>query len=179
MPLKTPFVHVRACETQEAGGTTVADWYAVTEDPFATVPPHGSGHDDVVGGPTGTVTDCTGEVPPGPVHWKVNVASAVRVLLTVVPESGDVRFDQGPPAVQLVALVELQVIVVVPPYGTGLGETVNVVVGGVFDPTITELVQAAVTVAGFGTGTLLAVTFLYAGRAGLNPFVACNRATIP
>ena len=80
------------------------------------------------GAPTVTVTDCSAEVPPGPVHWKVKVVLEVRGLVRPLPESV-LELDQGPPAVQLVAPVELQVRVARPLYATGLGEAVRVAVG--------------------------------------------------
>jgi len=39
------------------------------------------------GGPTATVTDWSGEVPPGPVHWKVNVVAAASGSVRPLPES--------------------------------------------------------------------------------------------
>ena len=60
------------------------------------------------GGFTETVTDCSGDVPPGPVHWKVKVPLVVRGLVNPLPESVP-ELDHAPPAVQLVAPVELQV----------------------------------------------------------------------
>lgn len=60
--------------------------------------------------PTATVTDCIGEVPPGPVHWNVKVVFVVRGLVKPLPPKLP-EFDQGPPAVQLVAFVDVQVSV--------------------------------------------------------------------
>ena len=79
---------------------------------------------------TFTVTDARGEVPPGPVHWKVKVVAEVRGLVRPLPERV-LELDQGPPAVQEVALVEDQVRVERPSYATGFGEAVRVAVGGV------------------------------------------------
>ena len=76
------------------------------------------------------MTDATDEVPPGPVHWKVKVVSAVRGLVNPLPEVVP-PFAQGPPAVQLVALVELQFNVGRPLYATGLGEAEIEAVGTV------------------------------------------------
>ncbi len=78
--------------------------------------------------PTFTVTDARGEVPPGPVHWKVKVVAEVRGLVRPLPERV-LELDQGPPAVQEVAFVEDQVRVERPSYATGLGEAVRVAVG--------------------------------------------------
>lgn len=78
--------------------------------------------------PTVTVTDCKADVPPGPVHWKVNVVLVVRGLLQPLPESVP-ELDQGPLAVQLVAFEELQVSVDCPLYATGLGDAVREAVG--------------------------------------------------
>ncbi len=72
----------------------------------------------VGGAPTVTVTDWSAEVPPGPVHWKVKVVLAVRGSVRPLPLS--VAFHGLAPAVQLVALVELQVRVDCPAYATGL-----------------------------------------------------------
>lgn len=59
---------------------------------------------------TFTVTACNGDVPPGPVHWNVNVVLEVSWSVSPLPfklfPTGGVRFDQGPPAIQLVASVE-------------------------------------------------------------------------
>ena len=79
-------------------------------------------------GPTTSVTDWRGDVPPGPVHWKVNVVFAVRGLVKPLPDKVP-ELDQGPPAVQLVAFVEFQVIVGRVLYGVGFGETERVAVG--------------------------------------------------
>ena len=78
--------------------------------------------------PTVTVTDCSAEVPPGPVHWKVKVVLVVRGLVRPLPLRVP-ELDQGPPAVQLEAPVEPQVRVGRPLYATELGETVRVAVG--------------------------------------------------
>ena len=59
--------------------------------------------------PTITVTDCIGEVCAFPLHWKVKVVLEVRGAVNPLPFNGDEAFDHGPPAVQLVALVELHV----------------------------------------------------------------------
>ena len=69
-PLSVPLVHVRVWETQVEGDVTEDDWYAVTEEPSLMVPPHGRLQGAAV---TLTVTDWSGDVPPGPVHWKVKV----------------------------------------------------------------------------------------------------------
>ena len=78
--------------------------------------------------PTPSVTDWIGVVPPGPVHWNVKVVFAVRGFAKPLPERVP-EFVQGPPAVQLVALVELQVIVGRPLYVVGFGEIERVAVG--------------------------------------------------
>ena len=85
--------------------------------------------------PTFTVTDATGEVPPGPVHWKVKVVAEVRGLVRPLPERVP-ELLQGPPAVQEVALVEDQVRVERPSYATGFGEAVRVAVGGLAAQTL-------------------------------------------
>lgn len=54
------------------------------------------------------MTDCSGEVPPGPVHRSVNVVSEVSGSVNPLPESVP-ELDHGPPAIQLFALVELHV----------------------------------------------------------------------
>ena len=54
----------------------------------------------------------------------------VRVLVNPLP-AVEGTFDQGPPAVQLLALVELQVNVERPLLATGLGEAVIEAVGTV------------------------------------------------
>jgi len=90
------------------------------------VPPHGSAQG--AGEPTVTVTDRSGEVPPGPVHWKVYVASAVSGSVSPLPERVP-ELDHGPPAVQLVASLEPQVSVERPSYAIGLGEAVRVALG--------------------------------------------------
>ena len=58
--------------------------------------------------------------------------SAVKESVRPVPES-DVPFDQGPPAVQLVAFVELQVRVARSPDTTEVGVAESVAVGAAFD----------------------------------------------
>lgn len=85
---------------------------------------------------TVTVTDCTGVVPPGPVHWKVKVVSAVSGSVSPFPESVP-WFDHGPPAVQLVALVEPQVSVERLFGLTDVGEAESEAVGGAAE-TLTE-----------------------------------------
>ncbi len=62
---------------------------------------------------TETVTERSGEVPPGPVHWKVKVVALVSASERPLPERLP-ELDQGPPAEQLVAPVELQLRVVRP-----------------------------------------------------------------
>ena len=84
---------------------------------------------------TFTVTDARGEVPPGPVHWKVKVVAEVRGLVRPLPERVP-ELLQGPPAVQEVAFVEDQVRVERPLYATGLGEAVRVAVGGLVAQTL-------------------------------------------
>lgn len=91
-----------------------------------------------VGWATVTVTDWSGEVPPEPVHWKVKVVLEVSGSVRPLPESVP-ELDQGPPAVQLVAFVELQVSVERAPYATDVGEAESEAVGAVvtgiqFDP---------------------------------------------
>lgn len=78
--------------------------------------------------PTDTVTDCSAEVPPGPVHWKVKVVFEVSGSVRPLPESVP-ELLHGPPAVQEVALVEDQVRVARPLYATGLGEAESEAVG--------------------------------------------------
>lgn len=85
-------------------------------------------HVPLIGAGTVTVTDSTGVVPPGPVHWKVKVVLEVKGLVNPLPESVP-ALDHGPPAVQLVALVELQVRVELPLYEAGLGEAESPAVG--------------------------------------------------
>lgn len=87
----------------------------------------------MIGTATVTVTDFVTD-PPGPVQVKVkvllgDVRGSVNPLLG---PSGDEAFDQDPPAVQLVALVELQKIVALEPYAADAGETERVAVGGSF-----------------------------------------------
>ena len=76
-----------------------------------------------------TLADCTDVVPPGPEHCSVNVVllvmGSVSPLPAVVPE-----VDHGPPAVQLVALVDDHVSVARLPDATEAGETVRDAVGG-------------------------------------------------
>ena len=71
-----------------------------------------------------TVADRSGDVPPGPVHWKVNVVLAERGSVRPLPER-DPELDHGPPAVQLVAFVEPHESVDLPPGLTedGLAES--------------------------------------------------------
>lgn len=57
-----------------------------------------------------TVTDCKGDVPPGPVHWNVKVVLVVRGFVRPLPESVP-ELVHGPPAVQDVAFVDDQVSV--------------------------------------------------------------------
>jgi hypothetical protein len=89
----------------------------------------------IEGAITVMVTDCNAEVPPGPVHWNVNVVSEVRGSVRPLPfrlsPVGGVRLDQGPPAVQLVAPVEAHVSVDRSPEATEIGEAVSEVVGTV------------------------------------------------
>lgn len=112
---------------QLSGGVTEGTSYAFTFPPFASEPPQGNGHDE---DPelTRTVTDERGEVPPGPVHWNVNVVSEVRGSVRPLPERLP-EFDHGPPAVQLVASVEDQSRVARPPEAIGFGDAVMVAVG--------------------------------------------------
>ena len=107
LPEREPLVQTRVSDTdaQVVGEVTEGNWYAVTELPLAMVPPQGSAQEAAV---TVTVTDWSGEVPPGPVHWKVKSVSEVRGLVSPLPESVPPLLH-GPPAVQEVALVELQV----------------------------------------------------------------------
>ena len=58
------------------------------------------------------------------------MVAEVRGLVRPLPERV-LELDQGPPAVQEVALVEDQVRVERPSYATGFGEAVRVAVGGV------------------------------------------------
>ena len=94
-------VRVSPTEAQVVGATTDEVEYAVTELPEAMLPPQGSVQGAV--GVTLTVTDETGEVPVGPVHWKLKVVSAVIGLVKPLPESVP-ELDHGPVAVQEVAL---------------------------------------------------------------------------
>ena len=105
-------LQVRVCEVHVAGETTEEVWYAVTEAPLAMLPLQGRGQE--AGGFTETVTDCSGDVPPGPVHWKVKVALVVSAPVEALPETALVPLH-APLAVQLVAPVELQVSVAEPP----------------------------------------------------------------
>lgn len=111
---------------------------------------------------TSTVTEESGEVPPGPVHWKVKVVFEVREPVRPLPESVP-ELDQFPlGAVQLVALAEDQVRVGRLSYAVGLGETVSVAVGvAVYNP-LKEIVflEARVRLCDAGVtypGTLLQV----------------------
>lgn len=61
-------------------------------------------------------------------HWNVNVVAALSGSVRPLPESVP-EFDQGPPAVQLVALFEPQESVDRPPEATGFGEAVSDAVG--------------------------------------------------
>ena len=81
--------------------------------------------------PTFTVTDCSGEVCPLPVHWKVKVVAAVSGSVRPEPEVV-LLLVHAPPAVQLVAFVELQVSVDCPLYATEDGRAVRVAVGAGF-----------------------------------------------
>ena len=76
-------------------------------------------------------------------HWKVNVVFAVRGLVNPLPDKVP-EFDQGPPAVQLVAFVELQVIVGRVLYGVGFGETERVAVGTGGGATVTVALRVPV-----------------------------------
>ena len=84
---------------------------------------------------TFTVTEARGEVPPGPVHWKVKVVAEVSGSVRPEPERVP-ELLQGPPAVQEVAFVEDQVRVERPSYATGFGEAVSVAVGGLAAQTL-------------------------------------------
>lgn len=77
-----------------------------------------------VGVATVTVTDCKGDVPPGPVHWNVNVVGPPIGFVRPLPESVP-ELVHGPPAVQEVAFVDDQVSVDCPFGATGFGEAVS------------------------------------------------------
>ena len=99
------------------------------EEPLGYVYPFAEPHTPFTGAaPTPTVTDESGEVPPGPVHWKVKVVAEVNGFVRPLPERVP-EFDQGPPAEQEVALVLDQVRVERPSYAIGFGEAVRVAVG--------------------------------------------------
>ena len=68
-------------------------------------------------GLTYTVTDCAGDVPPAPVHWNVNVVVVVIGFVRPDPDNKPPLLH-GPPAVQDVAFVELQVRVALVPVVT-------------------------------------------------------------
>jgi hypothetical protein len=90
--------------------------------------PTRSGKAAVAGGAvTVTVADPV-PVPPAPVHANTNEVDCVRVGVTKVPDVGRLP-DQPPDAVQLVALVEDQLRVEVPPLATVVGFAVIVTVG--------------------------------------------------
>ncbi len=77
-----------------------------------------------------TVTDCMGDVPPGPEHWNVKLyEGSTRGPVCPLPESVPELFHE-PPEVQLVALVELQEMSSLLPCCAGFGVTVSVAVGG-------------------------------------------------
>lgn len=93
---------------------------------------------------TVTVTDWSGEVPPGPVHWKVKVVLEVRGSERPLPESVP-ELLQEPPAVQLVITPEeLQVMVSRLLYGAGFGVTESEAVGA-FAVKAAAIVWLAVT----------------------------------
>jgi len=77
---------------------------------------------------TDTAADLTGDVPAGPEHWNVKVVSVYRGLVNPLPESVP-ELDQGPPALQLVALDELQERVDWSPEETEAGEALRDAVG--------------------------------------------------
>ena len=85
---------------------------------------------------TFTVTDASGEVPPGPVHWKVKVVAEVRGLVRPLPEVPGVLFQLPLGEVQEVAFVEDQVRVERLLYATGFGEAVRVAEGGLAAQTL-------------------------------------------
>ena len=79
--------------------------------------------------PTVTVTDCRGVVCPFPVHWKVKVVVVFKGFVSPFPKR-EPAFDQFPlGAVQIVAFVEVQVSVALPPYTTEVGSTESIAVG--------------------------------------------------
>jgi hypothetical protein len=76
-----------------------------------------------------TVTDAVWLlVPPSPVHVRVKLLLAVRGALVSVPEVGRAPLH-APEALQLVALVELQVKFVTPPLSTTVGLALMLTVG--------------------------------------------------
>jgi hypothetical protein len=76
---------------------------------------------------TDTVADCEA-LPPLPVQVSKYVALVVRAPVDRVPWVGWLP-DHAPEAVQLVALVEVQLSVALPPLVTALGPTLKVRVG--------------------------------------------------
>ena len=79
-------------------------------------------------GVTVIVTLRVGLLPPAPVHWRLYVPVAVRLVRFCEPEVGREPVH-APEAVQLVALVDDQVSIELPPLATEVGLPVNVSVG--------------------------------------------------
>jgi hypothetical protein len=107
------------------------DQLSVDVPPFATVVGDAAseivGEGGALGGVTVTVTDCDA-VPPAPVHDRVYVVVEVSPDRASEPETALLPF-QPPEAVQLVALVAVQLSVVPPPLGTVEGVAPSVTEG--------------------------------------------------
>lgn len=85
-------------------------------------------------------------LPPGPVHWSVNVLAVLRVGLCSLPEAAFVPLH-APEAVQPVAFDEVHDSVVRPPEATVVGLAVSVIVGGaegLLESTVTDAVRVVV-----------------------------------
>jgi hypothetical protein len=90
-----------------------------------------------VGAETDTVTDCAAE-PPAPVQVKVNLVALVSAAVVIEPLVASEPL-QPPDAAQVVALVEDQLNVAVPPLATVLGLALSVTVGaGVVTVTVAD-----------------------------------------
>ncbi len=95
-------------------------------------------------GMTLTVADAAALVPPGPVQVNENVEFAVRAPVARLPLVARAPVH-APPAVQAVALVDVQVRVEVPPAATAVGAATRVTVGaGVGPPGAAVTVTVAV-----------------------------------
>lgn len=76
-----------------------------------------------------TVVETVALVPPAPVQLIEKVLFAVIAALACVPEGDSDPLPHAPEEVQLVALVELHVSVVVLPLATASGEALSVTEG--------------------------------------------------